>query len=65
MIWLIGAPIAASAVVALLVGPEGGWSEEERAGLNRRGWQALGLGSRVLRTETAAVVGVARLVMFR
>jgi 16S rRNA (uracil1498-N3)-methyltransferase len=49
--------------VALLVGPEGGWTEEEREGLRRLGWRPLLLGSRVLRTETAAVVGVARFVM--
>jgi 16S rRNA (uracil1498-N3)-methyltransferase len=49
--------------IALLVGPEGGWTEEEREGLLARGWRPLGLGSRVLRTETAAVVGVARFVL--
>jgi 16S rRNA (uracil1498-N3)-methyltransferase len=54
---------AAPSPVALLVGPEGGWTQEERAELQGRGWQPLGLGSRVLRTETAAVVGVARFVL--
>jgi 16S rRNA (uracil1498-N3)-methyltransferase len=49
--------------LALLVGPEGGWTEEERESLRRLGWRPLLLGSRVLRTETAAVVGVARFVM--
>ncbi len=49
--------------VALLVGPEGGWTEEERAELCATGWRPLGLGARVLRTETAAVVGVARFVL--
>ena len=58
-----GAAGAAPSPVALLVGPEGGWTEEERAGLRATGWRPLGLGSRVLRTETAAVVGVARFVL--
>jgi 16S rRNA (uracil1498-N3)-methyltransferase len=49
--------------VALLVGPEGGWTEEEREELRARGWRPLGLGPRVLRTETAAVVSVARFVL--
>jgi 16S rRNA (uracil1498-N3)-methyltransferase len=54
---------AAPSPVALLVGPEGGWTAEERAQLQGRGWRPLGLGARVLRTETAAVVGVARFVL--
>jgi 16S rRNA (uracil1498-N3)-methyltransferase len=49
--------------VALLVGPEGGWAEEEREELRTHGWRPLGLGPRVLRTETAAVVSVARFAL--
>jgi 16S rRNA (uracil1498-N3)-methyltransferase len=45
------------AVVAL-VGPEGGWSDEELTLLDERGARAVTLGPRVLRTETAAVVAV-------
>jgi 16S rRNA (uracil1498-N3)-methyltransferase len=37
----------------LLVGPEGGWTDEER----RRGLPAVHLGGHVLRSETAAIVG--------
>jgi 16S rRNA (uracil1498-N3)-methyltransferase len=48
---------------ALLIGPEGGWTERERTGLRAAGWRAVGLGSRVLRAETAAVVGAAGLVL--
>jgi 16S rRNA (uracil1498-N3)-methyltransferase len=44
---------------ALLVGPEGGWSPAERAELRAAGWHPVGLGPRVLRAETAAVVGTA------
>lgn len=50
------APMAAEprpARVALLVGPEGGLSEEEVAQAQRQGFLATALGPRVLRTETA------------
>lgn len=42
-----------SACVA--IGPEGGFSAEEVASATTAGWQAVSLGSRVLRVETAAV----------
>ena len=48
---------------ALLIGPEGGWSPREQGELRATGWRAVGLGSRVLRTETAAVVGAAALLL--
>jgi 16S rRNA (uracil1498-N3)-methyltransferase len=51
--------LAAGGTVALLIGPEGGFGEEERRELAREGWMAVSLGPRVLRTETAAVVGAA------
>ncbi len=45
----------------VLVGPEGGWAPEEQKQLAR--WAtALGLGDRVLRVETAALVAAARLL---
>lgn len=40
----------------LAVGPEGGFTEEETALALEHGWQAVGLGPRILRVETAAVV---------
>lgn len=43
----------------LLVGPEGGWSEEEFAACAATGCIAIGLGPRVLRTETAGLAAVA------
>jgi len=52
-----------AASAALLIGPEGGWSDRERQELRAAGWQAAGLGCRVLRAETAAVVGAARLLL--
>ena len=47
----------------LLVGPEGGWSPEERQDLRAAGFRAVGLGERVLRVETAAVIGAAALLL--
>jgi 16S rRNA (uracil1498-N3)-methyltransferase len=41
--------------VRVLVGPEGGWSEEERAEFARRGVRLLRCGPHILRLETAAV----------
>jgi 16S rRNA (uracil1498-N3)-methyltransferase len=40
----------------LLIGPEGGWSDEEIAAAAAAGWRAAGLGPATLRAETAAVV---------
>ena len=47
---------------ALLVGPEGGLAPGEREELIAAGWAPVGLGDRILRTETAAVVGAAGLL---
>jgi len=47
--------------VGLFCGPEGGWSEGERGLLRRSGAKVVSLGPRILRTELAAVVGVALL----
>ncbi len=67
--WLLdpgAAPGAGSAAVAgsaaLLVGPEGGWTDGERHDLVARGCRPLSLGPTVLRIETAALVGAARLL---
>lgn len=45
--------------VALLVGPEGGLTEDEVATAEGHGFRALTLGPRILRAETAALTGVA------
>jgi 16S rRNA (uracil1498-N3)-methyltransferase len=53
------ADLAPSATeVVLAVGPEGGWSDDERAQLGRAGATVLALGGRVLRAETAVFVGL-------
>jgi 16S rRNA (uracil1498-N3)-methyltransferase len=45
--------------VALLVGPEGGFSPQELADGRQGGFLPVSLGPRILRTETAAIVGAA------
>jgi 16S rRNA (uracil1498-N3)-methyltransferase len=42
--------------VALLTGPEGGWTPKEHEGALDAGWRPVSLGPQVLRTETAAVI---------
>jgi len=44
--------------VALLVGPEGGWTSEELASAASRGWTAASLPAGKLRAETAAIAAV-------
>ena len=45
--------------VSLLIGPEGGFSDEEVQQANSSGFQSLRFGPRILRTETAAISAVA------
>jgi 16S rRNA (uracil1498-N3)-methyltransferase len=45
---------------ALAVGPEGGFEEDEIALARQCRWRIIGLGSRILRIETAALVLTAR-----
>ena len=45
--------------VALAVGPEGGWADEELGWLCETGWVAASLGTTILRAETAAIVATA------
>lgn len=44
--------------IALLIGPEGGFSEQELAQVFAADFQPLCLGPRILRTETAAIVAL-------
>jgi 16S rRNA (uracil1498-N3)-methyltransferase len=50
--------------VLLLVGPEGGFSPEEEQAAKGKGFMPVGLGPRVLRAETAAILAVG-LVQYR
>jgi 16S rRNA (uracil1498-N3)-methyltransferase len=52
-------PAEPPAQVAMLVGPEGGWTEEEVERAREAGFVAIGLGPRILRAETAAITGAA------
>jgi 16S rRNA (uracil1498-N3)-methyltransferase len=49
----------ASDVVSVLAGPEGGWTDAERAQAAASGWTPAGLGRLILRAETAALAGLA------
>ena len=51
--------------VAILVGPEGGWSDRERSLLVSANWAPVSLGSQILRAETAAIAAVAVLAQAR
>jgi len=44
--------------VALLIGPEGGWTDQERTGFIAAGWASVSLGPSILRTETAALAAL-------
>ena len=46
---------ASTTNVTALVGPEGGWEDEEIAFARERGWMVVTLGGRTLRAETAAI----------
>ena len=45
--------------VALLTGPEGGWTDEERGAFTAAGWHPVSLGPLILRAETAALAAIA------
>lgn len=50
--------------VAVLVGPEGGWTDRERAAIVEQRWLPVGIGTTILRTETAAIAGLAVIIAF-
>jgi 16S rRNA (uracil1498-N3)-methyltransferase len=45
--------------IAIMIGPEGGFEEEEVEQLTAGGWRSFSLGDRILRLETAAIVASA------
>jgi len=54
--------IDGSAAYTIAVGPEGGWTEDERSLLGSRGAVSVNLGPRILRARLASVVAAAILV---
>ncbi len=48
------ATIQKAQAITFAVGPEGGWSGQDMAQLQQRGFQAMVFGKRIMRTETAA-----------
>jgi 16S rRNA (uracil1498-N3)-methyltransferase len=55
--------LSTSAPTLLAVGPEGGLTEDEVRSAVAAGWQAVGLGPRILRVETAAIALAAAVVL--
>jgi 16S rRNA (uracil1498-N3)-methyltransferase len=55
----IGAAGAEMPDLELAIGPEGGWAPDEEALFDANGWQAVSLGPRILRAETASIVALA------
>jgi 16S rRNA (uracil1498-N3)-methyltransferase len=52
-------PTMGTPAVNVAVGPEGGWTAEEEALFGAEGWQAVSLGPRILRAETAGITAMA------
>ena len=50
--------------VVLLIGPKGGWTEDEEMDIRRAGFEAVTLGRRILRAETASLAAAAMIVHF-
>jgi len=55
-------PEAASAAIALAIGPEGGWTEDELKSFHQSGWLSASLGDTILRAETAAIAATALVI---
>jgi 16S rRNA (uracil1498-N3)-methyltransferase len=49
----------ADRAVALAIGPEGGWAEDEVNAFRQAGWISASLGNTILRAETAAIAAMA------
>jgi 16S rRNA (uracil1498-N3)-methyltransferase len=45
--------------VSILTGPEGGWTDGERASFTTAGWTPVSMGSLILRAETAVIAALA------
>jgi 16S rRNA (uracil1498-N3)-methyltransferase len=56
--------VPAGSTVVVLVGPEGGWTREERGQALEQGFEPVSLGSCLLRAETAALAALAAISVF-
>ena len=56
---VLGAAEGSSGAIAVALGPEGGWSDDEVARFAAAGWARVSLGGQVLRAETAAIAALA------
>jgi 16S rRNA (uracil1498-N3)-methyltransferase len=54
-----GALIGKPETVAILAGPEGGWTDGERTEAGKAGWTPVSLGPQILRAETAVIAALA------
>lgn len=55
-------PTENSRRATIAIGPEGGWTDEEVAALEDRGFKRYSLGRRILRTDTAAIALLSQLM---
>jgi len=58
----VAAKVSPESPLTLAIGPEGGWTDEEVALLEEHGFERQSLGPRILRTDTAAIALLARLM---
>lgn len=54
----VALPSSPTQAIALAIGPEGGWRDEELAQADANGFLSVTLGARILRAETAALAAV-------
>lgn len=54
--------LSSEKALGILIGPEGGWSDEEKSAFQTQGVMLVGLGDFTLRAETAAIVAAAKLL---
>ena len=50
--------------IGVLIGPEGGFDEKEIELCREKGFDAISLGARILRTETAAITSISMLMLY-
>jgi 16S rRNA (uracil1498-N3)-methyltransferase len=51
--------LSSNASIAMAVGPEGGWTDDELKLFDEAGWISASLGNTILRAETAAIAATA------